>query len=244
MTSSTDDSRTASSPRNLERDLFVGKGSLARTMRLGDRRVRDEPCDLVGRQTAEQAGVSRDQSSGGENRMAGGEHKAQEVVANVVVEGRVEIRLGQSLPGLKFATDFLVFALEPLVSPQEIERPMLRRGHEPGGRLCRTPDSGHCSSGDKRIWASSSASRRRARSARPAMVRPTRSPDRVDRAIDVGSRRSHRSTFPSPVQAEARRDHGITTRWSARGVRAPWGCRRPFGRRAGSPTSRTPGEPR
>ena len=69
--------------------------------------------------------------------MAGREHEAQEVVADVVVEGRIEIRHGPLLLGLELATEFLVLAFEPLVAAQETDGPMLRGGHEPGARIIR-----------------------------------------------------------------------------------------------------------
>ena len=50
--------------------------------------------------------------------MAGREHEAQEVVADIVVEGRVEIRRGRLLLGFELVAELLVFALEPLASAQ------------------------------------------------------------------------------------------------------------------------------
>ncbi len=48
--------------------------------------------------------------------MTGCEHEAQEVVADVVVDRGFEIRHGHLLPGFEFAAEFLVLALEQLVS--------------------------------------------------------------------------------------------------------------------------------
>ena len=48
--------------------------------------------------------------------MAGGEDEAQQVVADVVVEGRVEIGHGRSCCGLELVAELLVLALEQLVA--------------------------------------------------------------------------------------------------------------------------------
>jgi len=47
--------------------------------------------------------------------MAGREHQAQEVVADIIVDRSLEIRHGPFLPGLKLVTEFSVLALERLV---------------------------------------------------------------------------------------------------------------------------------
>src|SRR3979490_1906 len=69
--------------------------------------------------------------------MAGYEYEAQEVVANVIVDRGFEIRHRHLLLGLDFAAEFLVLALEPLVSAQEIDCAVLRRSHQPGARVVR-----------------------------------------------------------------------------------------------------------
>lgn len=65
--------------------------------------------------------------------MAGSKLESQEVVAHVVVEGRVENRC---VPPL-LVTEILVLAFESLVSAQEIDHTMLGGCHEPGGRVVR-----------------------------------------------------------------------------------------------------------
>jgi len=60
---------------------------------------------------SEQAERKRDASLGGESRMASCEHEAQKVVANVIVDGGVEILHGRLLLGLDLTTEFLVLAL-------------------------------------------------------------------------------------------------------------------------------------
>ena len=155
---------------DLEGDVLLGEGPLGPDDALGDRRLRDEERtrDLLRRQAAEQAERQRNARLGGENRMAGREHEAQEVVAHVIVEGRVEIRHGQLLLRLELATELLVLALEPLVSAQEIDRAMLRGGHEPGARVVRDARLGPLlERGDEtRPARAPRQDRRRARSAR------------------------------------------------------------------------------
>ena len=108
------------SARDLEGDALLGEGPLGPDDALGDGRLRDEERarDLLGRQAAEQAERERDARLGREHRMAGREHEAQEVVADVVVERGVEIRRGHLLLGLELATELLVLALEQLVPAQ------------------------------------------------------------------------------------------------------------------------------
>src|SRR5258708_12297229 len=69
--------------------------------------------------------------------MAGYEHEAQEVVANVIVERGVEIRHGHLLLRLKLAAKLLVLALKPLVSAEHVDSTMFRGGHEPSARVVR-----------------------------------------------------------------------------------------------------------
>ena len=69
--------------------------------------------------------------------MAGDEDEAQEIVANVIVDRGVEIGLRRLLLNLELITELLMFAFEQLVAAEDIDRPMLRGGHEPGARLIR-----------------------------------------------------------------------------------------------------------
>ena len=117
MTSSTDDSRAASSaPRGTSNGtLRLGQRPLGAHDPLRDRRLRDEERarDLVGRQAAEQAQRQRDARLGREHRVAGGEDQAQQVVADVVVERGVEIRRRRlACCDLELAAELLVLALE------------------------------------------------------------------------------------------------------------------------------------
>src|SRR4051812_1779875 len=69
--------------------------------------------------------------------MAGYEHKAQEVVADVIVNRGIEIRCGHVALGLDFATELFVLALKPLLPAQEIDRTMFRGGHKPSAGVAR-----------------------------------------------------------------------------------------------------------
>ena len=216
MTSSTDDRRAASSsPRgHLERDVRLGEGPLGPDDPLGDGRLRDEERarDLLGRQAAEQAERERDARLGREHRMAGREHEAQEVVADVVVERGVEIRRGRLLPGLELATELLVLALEPLVSgaTRSIARCFaVAMSQAPG--LSGTPDSGHCSSAATSASCASSSARPTSRTirARPAMsladsIRQTASIARcVSEAVTTADRPSLDYWFAADLRAQA-----------------------------------------
>ena len=97
------------------------------------------------------------------------EHQAQEVVADVVVERRVEIRrTAISCSSLELAAELLVLALEPLVPAEVIDGAMLRGGHEPGARVVRDARLRPLlERGDQRILRQVLGERRRrARSAR------------------------------------------------------------------------------
>src|SRR5258708_29983683 len=74
--------------------------------------------------------------------MTGDEHEAQEIVANIIVERGVEIGHGHLLLGLELATELLVLALEELVAAPEVDRAMLRGGHEPGAGIVRDAGCG------------------------------------------------------------------------------------------------------
>ena len=71
--------------------------------------------------------------------MAGREHEAKKVVADVVVDGGVQVGNGRVLLRVELVSELLVLALEQLASPKQIDRAMLRRGHEPCTRIVRDP---------------------------------------------------------------------------------------------------------
>src|SRR6266581_7038516 len=134
--------------RDLEGDARLGKRALRADDALGDGRLGDEEGarDLVGRQAAEQAQRERGARLGREHRMAGDEHEAQEVVADVVVhaidQGGFVVRRRHLLLELHLAGQLFVLALEELVAAEVIERAVLGGGHEPGARVVRNARPG------------------------------------------------------------------------------------------------------
>ena len=130
MTSSTDDSRAASSaPRGTSNGTRASASvRLARTMR----------CATVGSGTRKARAISsvvrppsrrkrqRHARLRREHRMTGGEHEAQQVVADVVVDRRVEIGRRHLRSALDLVTELLVLALEPLAPAQLVDRAVLR----------------------------------------------------------------------------------------------------------------------
>ena len=100
--------------RNFERHILLAQGPLGADDPLGDGRLGDQEgtSDLVGRQAAKQAQRERDARIGGKHRVAGGEHKTQEIVANLIVERGVEIGLRRILLNLKLVTELLVLSFD------------------------------------------------------------------------------------------------------------------------------------
>ena len=95
------------------------------------------PRDLLGGEAAEEAQGEGHARLRREHGMAGGEDEAEEVVSDVVVDGRLQIGGGHVLPGLELAAELLVLALGHLAATQPVEGPVLRGGHEPGARVVR-----------------------------------------------------------------------------------------------------------
>ena len=69
--------------------------------------------------------------------MAGHEDEAQQVVAHVVVELGVDVALSRTELQLDLPGELLLLALERRAAPQQVDRAVLRRGHEPGARVVR-----------------------------------------------------------------------------------------------------------
>ena len=124
--------------RHLERHPGRGERALGADDALGDRRFRHEEGtgDLVGAEAAEQAQGERDPALGGQERMAGGEHQAQQVVADVVgarLGQRVdEVRLDVRLQRLQVGAELLVLARMQRLLAQAIEGAVLGGAHQPG----------------------------------------------------------------------------------------------------------------
>ncbi len=136
--------------------------------------------------------------------MAGYEYETQEVVANVIVDRGFEIRHRHLLLGLDLAAEFLVLALEPLVSAQEIDCAMLRGGHQPGARVVRNSRFRPLlKRGDESVLRQLLGMTHITYDPRetgddPGGLDP---PDRVNRAMCIGSRHGYRSHHLYPVSA-------------------------------------------
>jgi len=94
---------------------------------------------------------------GREDRVAGNENEAQEIVADMIVERCVEV-WRRVLLDLELVAELGVLAAGKLGAAEEIDRTMLCGGHSHAPGLSGIPDLGHCSSAaTSASWASSSA---------------------------------------------------------------------------------------
>ena len=186
--------------RNLEGHPRLGQRPLGPHDPLGHGRLRDQERarDLLGRQPAEQPQGERDARLGGQHRVAGGEHQAQQVVADVVGRRGLEVGRGHLLPGLHLAAELLLLALAAARSRRK--RSIARcfavaMSQAPG--LSGTPDSGHRSS------AATSASCAR------SSARPTSPTIRASPAISL---------------ADSIRQTASIARCASEAVTSPAGC--------------------
>src|SRR6266849_7746921 len=127
--------------------------------------------------------------------MTGDEHKAQQVVTDVIVERGFEIRHECLLPGIVLATKLLVLALEELVAAKEINGTMLGGGHEPGTRVFRDARlMPLLERGDEGVLGEILGKTYITHDAHETADEPGRfdSPDGVNRAMYVGGSHSHR----------------------------------------------------
>ncbi|CUJ41539.1 Uncharacterised protein [Achromobacter xylosoxidans] len=130
-------------PGHLERHARRRQAALGAHDALGDGRLRGQESarDLGGGQPAQQAQRQRHTRLGRKQRVAGGEHQAQQVVADVVLARGVqrldEIGFDVGLQRLQFVADLLVLAAMDGVQPQAVAGAVLRGGHEPGSRVVR-----------------------------------------------------------------------------------------------------------
>ena len=69
--------------------------------------------------------------------MAGDEHEAEQIVADLIVQRRVEIRLPRLLLDFELVTELLMLAFAQAVAAEDVDRPMLRGGHEPRAGIVR-----------------------------------------------------------------------------------------------------------
>ncbi len=67
--------------------------------------------------------------------MAGGEHQAQQVVADVVVERRLQVRPRLVLQGLELAAQFLVLAVQHLATAHHVDGAATGDRHQPCARI-------------------------------------------------------------------------------------------------------------
>ena len=123
--------------RDFEGYTRLGQRPLRPDDALGDGRLGDEEGtgDFLGRQPPKQSerqGYSRLLR---EDWMAGDKQEAQEVVADRVIERRVECLGSNFLPLIEPAAYLILLALEALAPPQEVDRVVLAGREEPGRRL-------------------------------------------------------------------------------------------------------------
>lgn len=131
--------------------------------------------------------------------MTGGEYQAQKIVADVIVECRIEIVHDGLLPTVEIATDLFVLALDQRLAAEPVDRPVLRGCHEPRtgvvGDACLGPV---LQRRDKCVLRQLLGKTDIAHDSREPGNDPGRldSPDRVDRAMCIGSRHRYRSDHP------------------------------------------------
>ena len=143
MTSSTEASRAVAllAARHLEGQAGVAERLLGPHDALRDGGfVRQEGAgDLVGGQPADQAQRQRRARLGRQHRVAGGEDQAQQLIADVVVERRLDVLDAGVAFVLEVAADLGVLARLHLVAAELVDRPALGRGHQPGAGVLRNP---------------------------------------------------------------------------------------------------------
>lgn len=110
--------------------------------RHGRFRHQERPRDLLGRQAGEHPEGQRDPRLGGEHRVAGDEHEAQEVVVDVAV-GPVglgaEIPHVHRLPHLQVAAQLDDLLPESHLPADEVHRLVLGGGRQPRAGVARYP---------------------------------------------------------------------------------------------------------
>ena len=205
----------------------LGAHDALRDGRLGHKKG---PRDLLGRQAAEQPQREGDARLGGENRMTGDEHQAQQIVADVVVERGVEIGRGALLlrPRARSPSSSCLRSSACCGGSRSMARCLaVAMSQAPG--LSGTPDSGHCSSAaTQRILRQVLGQADIAHHPGEAGDEPRRldPPDRVDGAMGVGSRHGYRSHHLARRASSARRSTERVTRRCPRHRSARYAFRR------------------
>ncbi len=69
--------------------------------------------------------------------MTRSEYETQEVVADAIVDCGVKVGHGHILMALDLAGELFVLARDQLVAAQQVNRTILRGGHQPGARVVR-----------------------------------------------------------------------------------------------------------
>src|SRR5881296_1351376 len=128
--------------------------------------------------------------------MAGDEHEAEQVVADVIVDRGVEIRQRRLALRLELVPELLVLAIEHLAAAQLVDRPMLRGGHQPGARVVRYARRGPAlERRDERVMSQVLRHTYVAHHPRERgdQLRRLDPPDGVDRLMGLGCRHRFRS---------------------------------------------------
>jgi len=119
--------------REFEGDFGFAEGAFGTDDALGDSGLGEEigAGDLVGSEAAEEAEGEGDPGFRRENGMAGDEDEAEEVVADGVVDGGVDVVGGELVGAFELIAELLVFPVEELVAPEEVDGAIFGGGHEP-----------------------------------------------------------------------------------------------------------------
>ena len=161
-------------------------------------RQQEGPGDLLGRQAADhpqrqsRAGLTR------QSRVTGGEDEPKQLIADVVVQGGVQIGHGLLL-GLHVPGDHLVLALEHSAAAQMIQGPALGGRHQPGAGFFRNACRGPPLEGGQQGFLRQILGQRhiaqhpRQAGDQPGLLDP---PDGQDRAMGVGGRHGRRPRLP------------------------------------------------
>lgn len=200
MTSRTEERRSArSAPGHLERHLRLVQRPLGTHDALGDRRLggKEGARDLAGGEAADQAQRQRQAGVGRQDRMAGREDQAEEIVADVVVKRTIDLGDDVGPVALDVVAELGILALAELPSPELVDRPVARRRHQPGAGIAGNPALRPLLEGDDegvlRQFLGEADVTNDPGEARDEL-RLLDAPDRVDGAMDVGGRHGRRYT--------------------------------------------------
>jgi hypothetical protein len=181
--------------RHLEGNARLRQCSLGADDALGDRRFGSEESagDFLRREAAEQAQSEGKARFHRQDRVTGDEHQVEEIIANVVIDGGVDIDIAAL--GLDLIDDRVLFALMQAQFANTVDATMLGGGHQPGGGPFRQAILGpalECS--EKCVLRQFLGNADIAGEARQPGNEPCLldAPDRFDRAIGVRLRHASR----------------------------------------------------